>query len=62
MALFRPARQEYYRNVSIARDETIDRRANAIDVFRFVGGQDLPVTTGRPPLSCRRIAKSRITE
>jgi len=43
---------EYYRNVDIARDETIDQaREREMDDFPdIVGGQDVPVTTGRPPL------------
>jgi DNA-directed RNA polymerase subunit beta' len=43
---------EYYRNVDIARDETIEQaREREMDDFPdIVGGQDVPVTTGRPPL------------
>jgi hypothetical protein len=43
---------EYYRNVEIARDETIDQaREREMDDFPdIVGGQDVPMTTGRPPL------------
>ncbi|HWN11157.1 MAG TPA: DNA-directed RNA polymerase subunit beta'', partial [Pyrinomonadaceae bacterium] len=43
---------EYYRNVDIARDETIEQaRERDLDDFPdIVGGQDVPVTTGRPPL------------
>ncbi len=43
---------EYYRNVEIARDETIEQaRERDLDDFPdIVGGQDVPVTTGRPPL------------
>jgi DNA-directed RNA polymerase subunit beta' len=43
---------EYYRNVEIARDETIEQaREREMDDFPdIVGGQDVPVTTGRPPL------------
>jgi len=43
---------EYYRNVEIARDETIEQaREREMDDFPdIVGGQDIPVTTGRPPL------------
>ena len=43
---------EYYRNVEIDRDETIDQaRERELDEFPdIVGGHDMPVTTGRPPL------------
>ena len=43
---------EYYRNVDIARDETIDQaRERDMDDFPdIVGGSEIPVTTGRPPL------------